>query len=123
MNADPYEIQVEKLECIGLSQKCMGTRLLDLKRETEKKNDAKSLSGHNRDSLTYYIRIQRYYSMAIRNNINELHSMKTAVRDAYFHPLSSNEGPQHVLYPAIINTWCKFQKTEAECNKRHYDHK
>ncbi|GFV40291.1 RNase H domain-containing protein [Trichonephila clavipes] len=53
-----------------------------------------------------------------RNNINDRHSMKTAVWAAYFHLLSSNESPQHGLCPADINAWCKFQKTEAECNER-----
>ncbi|GFT63712.1 hypothetical protein TNCV_871341 [Trichonephila clavipes] len=36
MSANPCDVQVEKLECIGLIQKCMGTYLLDLERETEK---------------------------------------------------------------------------------------
>ncbi|GFU26497.1 hypothetical protein TNCV_2463411 [Trichonephila clavipes] len=56
--------------------------------------------------------------MAIRNNINDLHSMKTAVWAVNLHLLSSNERPQHVLYPAIIKTWCKLQKTEAGFNER-----
>ncbi|GFU78050.1 mariner Mos1 transposase [Trichonephila clavipes] len=38
--------------------------------------------------------------MAIRNNINDLHSMKTAVWAVYVHLLSSNESPQHGLCPA-----------------------
>ncbi|GFV70615.1 DDE_3 domain-containing protein [Trichonephila clavipes] len=35
MIANPYDVQVGKLQCIELVQKCMGTRLLDLKSETE----------------------------------------------------------------------------------------
>ncbi|GFW69818.1 uncharacterized protein TNCV_1884621 [Trichonephila clavipes] len=57
------------------------------------------------------------------NNIIDLRSMKIALWAVYFHLLSSNENPQHGLCPAIINTWCKFQKTEAECNERYYDNK
>ncbi|GFW32719.1 hypothetical protein TNCV_3679671 [Trichonephila clavipes] len=38
MNANLYDIQVEKLECIRLIEKCMGTRLLNLKSETEGKS-------------------------------------------------------------------------------------
>ncbi|GFX95783.1 hypothetical protein TNCV_2083631 [Trichonephila clavipes] len=37
MSVNPYDVQVEKLECEGLIQTCMGKRLLDLKSETEKK--------------------------------------------------------------------------------------
>ncbi|GFU84561.1 uncharacterized protein TNCV_1526131 [Trichonephila clavipes] len=49
--------------------------------------------------------------------------MNTALWAVSFHLLSSNESPQHGMCPAITNAWCKFQKTEAECNERHYDHK
>ncbi|GFX16769.1 hypothetical protein TNCV_4187441 [Trichonephila clavipes] len=35
MSANPYDVQGEKLECIGLVQKYMDTRLMDLKSETE----------------------------------------------------------------------------------------
>ncbi|GFS75058.1 dynein heavy chain 7, axonemal [Trichonephila clavipes] len=38
-DTNPYDFQVAKLQCIGLVQKCMGTRLLDLKSGTEKKSD------------------------------------------------------------------------------------
>ncbi|GFX97313.1 hypothetical protein TNCV_1076841 [Trichonephila clavipes] len=37
MIANPYDVQMEKLQYIGVVQKCMGTRLLDFKSETEKK--------------------------------------------------------------------------------------
>ncbi|GFU77524.1 uncharacterized protein TNCV_3498971 [Trichonephila clavipes] len=116
---------MEKLEYIELIQKCMDTRLLYLKSETEKEkklSDGKSLRGRNRLTNILISKIQRYYSMAIRNNINNLHSMKTAVWAVYLHLMSSNESPQHGLRPAIINALCKSQKTEAERNERHYDH-
>ncbi|GFX16096.1 uncharacterized protein TNCV_4703531 [Trichonephila clavipes] len=104
MSANPYDVQVEQLECIGLIQKCMGTRLLDLKSETDKTklSDRKSSCARNRLTDILISKIQRYYSMAIRNNIDDLHSMKTAVWAAYFHLLSSYKSSQHGLYPAII---------------------
>ncbi|GFU92090.1 hypothetical protein TNCV_1659221 [Trichonephila clavipes] len=48
------------------------------KRNREKKmiSDGKSLSGRNRLTDILESKIQRYYGMAIRNNINDLHSMK-----------------------------------------------
>ncbi|GFW85828.1 uncharacterized protein TNCV_854771 [Trichonephila clavipes] len=42
--------------------------------------------------------------------------MKTGVWTVYL--LSSNESPHHALCPMDINAWCKFQKTEEECNER-----
>ncbi|GFT28667.1 hypothetical protein TNCV_4832331 [Trichonephila clavipes] len=68
----------------------MCTRLLDLKSETEGElNDGKSPRGHNRLTVILKPKIQRCNSMAIRNNINDLNSMKTSVWDVYFHLLSS----------------------------------
>ncbi|GFY35449.1 hypothetical protein TNCV_195421 [Trichonephila clavipes] len=61
--------------------------------------------------------------MAMKNNINDQYRMKVAVWAVYFHLLSSNEGPQQGLCPAIINARCKFQKTKAECNEMHCDRK
>ncbi|GFY25174.1 hypothetical protein TNCV_2482951 [Trichonephila clavipes] len=83
----------------------MGTRLLDLKKlnRGKKLSDGKSRSGRNRLTNILISKTQRYYSMASRNNINDLHSMKTAVWTV-FHLLSSNESPQHRLYPAIVNS-------------------
>ncbi|GFX71882.1 uncharacterized protein TNCV_1443061 [Trichonephila clavipes] len=109
LSANPYDVQVEKLECIELIQKFMGTHLLDLKSETKEKKlrDGKSLSGRKRPSDILILKIQRYYSMAIRNNINDLHSMKTTVRAVDLDLQFSNESPQHGLCPAIINVWCK----------------
>ncbi|GFY34292.1 uncharacterized protein TNCV_2505951 [Trichonephila clavipes] len=105
MSANPYEVQVEKLECIVLIQKYMDVHLLNLKSETEKEScDGKCLSGRNRVTDILIAKIQIvYYSMAIKNNINDLHSMKTAVWAVYFPLLSSNESPQHGLCPTIIN--------------------
>ncbi|GFU56295.1 hypothetical protein TNCV_582291 [Trichonephila clavipes] len=57
------------------------------------------------------------------NNTYDLESMKTAVWVVSFHLLSTNESPQHGLCPAGTNSWCKFQKAEAELNEKYYDHK
>ncbi|GFV38887.1 uncharacterized protein TNCV_192551 [Trichonephila clavipes] len=79
----------------------MDRHLLDLSETGRKKlSDGKRLSGHNQLTDILISKIQRYYSMAIRNNINDLHSMKTSVWTVYFHLLSSNESPQHGLCPA-----------------------
>ncbi|GFV10105.1 hypothetical protein TNCV_3660571 [Trichonephila clavipes] len=104
MSVNPYDVQVEKLECIELIQKCMGSRLLDPKNKAEKKklNDGK---------------IQRNYGMAIRNNINDLHSMKTAVLAVYVHLSSSNESSQHGLRPESKNTCASFKIQKLNVTK------
>ncbi|GFY28730.1 uncharacterized protein TNCV_3440971 [Trichonephila clavipes] len=123
MRANPYNGRVEKLECIRRMQMCMSTRLLHLndKNREKKFSGGKSLKYCKRLTEILVSTIQKYYCMAIRNNINDLHSLKNAVWAVYF--LSSNESPQHGLCPAGVNSWCKFQKAEAECNQKHYEHK
>ncbi|GFY05219.1 hypothetical protein TNCV_2206651 [Trichonephila clavipes] len=72
----------------------MGIRLLDLKSETKGElNDEKSLRGRNRLTGILMSKIQRYHSRTIKNNINDLLSMKTSVRAVYFHLLSSKTTP------------------------------
>ncbi|GFU93432.1 hypothetical protein TNCV_2728191 [Trichonephila clavipes] len=89
MRAKPYDIEEEKLEHIGHIEKRMGTRLLDIKKKYRKKlSDGKSLIGRNRLTDILKSKIQRYCSMAVRNNFNDLQDMKTAVWAIYFHLLS-----------------------------------
>ncbi|GFU23956.1 hypothetical protein TNCV_3331951 [Trichonephila clavipes] len=136
MSTNPYDAQME--ECIAHIQKCMG--LLDLnplpahpaistgkvhladvargfkaqKKRKKKLSDRKNLSARNRLTDVLISKTQRYYSMAIRNNINDLHSMKTAVWAVDF---------QLQTRALNINSSYTFKEAEAEFNERHYDHK
>ncbi|GFX84955.1 hypothetical protein TNCV_4997861 [Trichonephila clavipes] len=77
-------------------------------------NDEKGLWGRNQIACVLIPKIKRYYGMRIRNNMNDLLTMKNAVWAVYFHLLSLNKCPQHGLGPSDINFWCKFSKAEAE---------
>ncbi|GFT69452.1 hypothetical protein TNCV_1297471 [Trichonephila clavipes] len=61
--------------------------------------------------------------MAVRNNTDDLESIKTTAWTVYFPLFSTNKSPQHELCPASTNSWCKFQKAEAEFNEKCYNHK
>ncbi|GFU53253.1 hypothetical protein TNCV_2952921 [Trichonephila clavipes] len=50
--------------------------------------------------------------MAIRNDIDDLHGMKTAVWAVYFLLLSSNESPEYGLRLADINAWVLLNSTD-----------
>ncbi|GFW74722.1 uncharacterized protein TNCV_962971 [Trichonephila clavipes] len=64
---------------LGYSKVYGYTSFGSFKSETEKKLcDGKNQSGRNRLTDSLISKIQRYYRMAIRNNINDLHSMKTS---------------------------------------------
>ncbi|GFW62417.1 hypothetical protein TNCV_290911 [Trichonephila clavipes] len=79
----------------------MSIRRLDLK--SEKLSDGERLSGRNRLIVILIQKVQRYYSMDIRNIIIDLHNMKTAAWAVYFPLRFSNESPQNGLCLAGIN--------------------
>ena len=74
-------VSVVKYECIGHVQKRVGNRLRKLKKKV------KGLSGLT-DSVID--KLQNYYGMAIRSNVNDLESMKSAVAAVLFHVASTD---------------------------------
>ncbi|GFT57962.1 hypothetical protein TNCV_2768691 [Trichonephila clavipes] len=99
MSANLYDVQVEKLVYWAYPKEYGYVFFGSEKTKTEKKklSDGKILNDRHRHFNTNN---SKYYNMAIRNNINALRSMKSAVS---FH-LSSNERLQHGLCPAGINS-------------------
>lgn len=117
----PYgpNVTISKLECIGHVQKRMGSRLRRLLKEKSKivLEDGKKLGGKGRLTNVEIDRLQNYYGLAIRRNVENLENMKKAVWAIYFHKLSTNENPVHSLCPNDPDTWCKYRRSDR------YDHK
>jgi hypothetical protein len=88
---DP-NIAVTKLECKGHVQKRTGARLRRLVKEktASKLHDSKPLGGKGRLTQSEIEKLQIYYGLAIRRNVNNLEVMKRAV---FFHELLTNEKP------------------------------
>ena len=64
------DVAVHKLDCVGHVQKRMGKRLLNLKSVTKGKlSDGKTIGGKDRLTEAVIKKIQRYYSLAIRQNV------------------------------------------------------
>ncbi|GFW03817.1 uncharacterized protein TNCV_2539281 [Trichonephila clavipes] len=87
LESKPYkDVNIEKLECVGHVEKRMGTRLraLKLKLKGKKLEDKKSLGGRNRLTDAEIDKLQRYYSLAIRNNSGNLSAMKQAIWAIFF---------------------------------------
>lgn len=120
----PYgnEVEIEKLECIGHIQKRMGRRLRELKKRSRgvKLEDGKVLGGRNRLTDTEIDRLQTYYGLAIRRGVHSVQEMQTNIWAIYFHKLSTNENPQHGLCPKGADSWCRYNKAQAE--GRAYNH-
>ena len=66
---DTYGVKVEKMDCVGHVQKCMGKHLMNLKATTKGKlADGKIIGGRGWLTEDKIKQIQRYYGLAIRQN-------------------------------------------------------
>ncbi|KAJ4435118.1 hypothetical protein ANN_23693 [Periplaneta americana] len=105
--SEPYgsDCPIEKLECVGHVQKCMGSRLLKLTKDMKGKKleDGKGIGGAGRLTKKEIQSIQMYYGAAIRQNVGNLDSMQHAVWAIYFHKLSTDAKPQHVVQIAKLD--------------------
>jgi hypothetical protein len=110
---DP-SVAVTKLECTGHVQKRTGARLRRLvkgKRGT-KLHDSKPVGGKVRPTQSEIDRLQNYYGLAIRRNVNNLEVLKGAVWAVFFHELLKNEKPQHGVCPSGGDSWYKFKNCQ-----------
>lgn len=103
VDADFYEdTKVEKLECINHVAKRMGSMLRKLKAKMGKSklSDVKTISGRNRLTNEAIIKVQKYYDLAIRRNVNgTVEQMKDAIWAEFYHLSASNGDLLHGLCP------------------------
>jgi hypothetical protein len=88
-------ISVTKLECTRHVQERMGGRLRRLMKEkaVAKLHGSKPVGGKGRLTQSEVDRLQNYYGLAVRRNVNNLEAMKRTVWAVFFHKLSTNEKP------------------------------
>ncbi|GFT71575.1 uncharacterized protein TNCV_1055941 [Trichonephila clavipes] len=106
------DTEVEKLECVAMCKKRMGTRLRNILKMSKgiKLSDGKNISGRGRLTLKEVDAIQHYYGLAIRKNLSSVEDMKRAIWAIYFHKLSTEDNPQHALCPLGEDSWIKVFK-------------
>ena len=105
----PYENDtvIEKKDCISHVQKRLSTRCRTLRQNYMKRklSDGKGISGKGRLTDKAINTLQNYYGMAIRQNTNDLHSMKKAVGAVLYHcRYIPNENIQHQFCPRTADT-------------------
>jgi hypothetical protein len=122
----PYDpkVSVTKLEHIGHVQKRIGARLRRLLKEKTGSNlhNGKPLGGKGHFTQSETDKLQNYYGLTIRENVNNLEAMKTAVWVVIFHKLSMNDKPQNGLSPSGDDIWCKFKNHASPglaCQQKH----
>ncbi|GFV41170.1 uncharacterized protein TNCV_1102331 [Trichonephila clavipes] len=106
------ENSVTKLECIGYIQKRVGSRLRKLKK------NVKGFGGKGKLTDKFIDKLQNYYGIAIRRNVEYLKKMQSAVIAAFFHYCSSNQNPMHGQCPTGKDSWCKYK--QALCDGKVY---
>ena len=77
----------------------------------KKLDDGKVLGGKGRLTEKAIDKIQSYYGMAIRRNLDCVEKMKQDIWAIYFHKLSTDDEPQHRLCPAGENSWCQYKRS------------
>lgn len=109
----PYgDVNIIKLECIGHVQKRMGSRLRRLKNDGKGKklSDGKAISGKGRLTDSIIDKLQTYYGLAIRRNLEDVKRMQQNIWATFFHMLSTDENPRHELCPTGEDSWCRYNK-------------
>ena len=116
--ANPYPGQtVKKGKCVGHVQKRMGTRLRNLKKCTNKNDleDKKSLGGKGRLTEKEINKIQNYYGIAIRQNIDNLYQMRKNILAVLHHSCVADlSDARHILCPKTKDSWCKYQRLKLQ---------
>ena len=107
-----------KEECINHVSKRLGTALRKLKKP------GVSLGGHGHGKLTDNVinRLQMFYNNAIHAHQNELQEMQDAIFASFEHASSTDERPNHDHCPKGKNSWCFYQRAQAE-GKEPGDHR
>ncbi|GFX72704.1 uncharacterized protein TNCV_4062991 [Trichonephila clavipes] len=97
-----------KYECIGHIQKRVGTKLRKLK------SKRKDLGGRGKLTDAFIDKLQNYYGIAIRDNVNNLQGMQRAVIAAFFHCCSNAKQQMHGQCPVGPASWCKYQQAVSK---------
>ena len=101
-----------KLECIGHVQKRVGSRLRKLKNASKgvKLSDGKGLGGKGRLTNGKIDILQNYYGLAVRENLDDVDKMATAIKGVVYHIASTDSDPQHHLCPDGNDSWCGYKR-------------
>jgi hypothetical protein len=83
-----------------------------------KLSDGKTLGGKGRLTDGKIDILQNYYDLAVRENLDDVNKMATAIKATLFHVASSDSDPQHHLCPNGDDSWCGYKR-----EKESYQHK
>ena len=110
----PYgeECIPNRMQCIGLVRKRVGSRLRKFKNKSKgvKLADGKGLAGKGRLTDSKIDVLQNYYGLAKREILTDVDKMAKAIEASLYHVAATNEKPQHDLCPHGDDSWCGYKR-------------
>ena len=102
---------IKKFECVGHYQKCVGSRLCNLKTK-----NTKGLGGKRKFTNTKIGTMQNYFGIGLRSNVGSyiLAAMNSACMASMYHICD-----YHDNCPKPADTWCQYQKDKQD-NTNYY---
>ncbi|XP_011343325.1 uncharacterized protein LOC105282795 isoform X4 [Ooceraea biroi] len=116
LDLNPYgdDCTVIKSECVGHVEKRIGTRLRNIKKE--------KLGGRGKLTDGVIVKLTKNYGLAIRQNIDSVLNMRTAIMASLYHYCSTDDHPRHECCPIGADSWCSWRKAEARGQLDNYTH-
>ncbi|GFT31032.1 uncharacterized protein TNCV_1683891 [Trichonephila clavipes] len=99
---------------------CKNTSVLDTYKSVSEqklrklKSKRKDLGGRGKLTDAFIDKLQNYYGIAIRDNVNNLQGMQRAVIAAFFHCCSNAKQQMHGQCPVGPDSWCKYQQAVSK---------
>ena len=114
VKSQPYgpDVVIDKKECIGHVQKRMGTRLRNMRQTTKGVllSDDKKIMGKGRLTDKAVNTLHNYYGMAIRQNCENIYTMKKSVWATLYHNSDIEDASErHMFCPRSLDSWCIWQ--------------
>ena len=93
----------------------MGTRLRNKKK-------AEKFGVKNRLTEAIIKKLNLYYGLAIRRNVDSVEGMKRAIITTPDHYCSTDKSPRHENYQTGADSWCEWPKAEAANQLKTFKH-
>ena len=87
------------------------------------KKDKPGIGGKGNLTAKLVDILSNYYGIAIRRNASSTESMYKAIWATVYHKSSTDDMPKHHYCPEDADSWCTWQRANAEGTLAHYKHK
>ena len=106
-------IEIKKEECLNHIAKRLGTGLRNVVKEWRSKG--LTLGGKKIGSLKEetIVKLQNYYRKTIKDNVDNIQHMKSAIYATLYHCTSTDKEPKHFKCPGGETSWCFFNRAIA----------